>query len=676
MQAGKLMSSFIKPFLLRINREAFKIRILRILPWLVLSIFLLVTWQLWKIAQSETERVLQTEFNFRVQDTSRQIGQQMLVYEKMLRGVQGLFAASASVNREEFRAYVNLLEIAKNYPGVQGLGFTLLLPQQEKDRHIASVRRQGHPEYAIRPEGERKFYSTVLYLEPFAGRNLHAFGYDNFADPVRRPAMERVRDTGLSSISPKVTLVQETDSAVQSGFLMWMPVYKNGVAHAALAERRANFYGWVGASFRMDDLIASIFGVYDNTQYDLEIFDGEEMTDQSLMHDSNKTLRQRGAVGAHFHNVSLLEIAGRKWTIAIASLPEFDKRLSDQKQRYIALAGITVSVLLALITAMLVHGRTRALRFAQALKQELTERKRAEAGMRLAEKVFDTVDAAVLVTDEASRIIKVNPAFTVITGYSAEEAIGHDTSMLSSGAHTPEFYQEMWDSLKRSGSWQGEIFNRKKNGEFYTEWLSINAVHDNEGRLTNYVALFSDISERKAAEAQMHNLAHYDPLSGLPNRTLLSDRLQQAIAAAKRDKLRMALMFIDLDKFKPINDSLGHHIGDLLLKEVASRMLDCLRESDTAARIGGDEFVVLLPVIDEASDALAVAEKIRHAIFQTFELAGRGLNISASIGVAIYPEHGSDEKTLLTNADTAMYFAKEAGRNYVMMYEQKMKRGG
>jgi diguanylate cyclase (GGDEF)-like protein/PAS domain S-box-containing protein len=327
-----------------------------------------------------------------------------------------------------------------------------------------------------------------------------------------------------------------------------------------------------------------------------------------------------------------------------------------------------------LITAIMVYGRSLALQSAQAFKRELAERRRAEAGMRLAEKVFDTVDAAVLVTDQNNRIIKVNPAFTMITGYSAAEAIGQTTHMLSSGAHPPEFYKEMWTTLEANGSWQGEISNRRKNGEFYTEWLSINEVRDNEGSLTHYVALFSDISDRKAAEAHMHTLAHYDPLTGLPNRTLLSDRLQQAITAAKREKSHMSLMFVDLDKFKAVNDTLGHHIGDLLLKDVAKRVQQCLRESDSAARIGGDEFVVLLPLIEAESDAIAVAEKIRSALYLPFELAGHRLNISSSIGVAVYPEHGSDEKTLLRNADTAMYYAKEAGRNNVMLFEQKMKR--
>ena len=666
-------NSVTKDFLFRIGRNPGRNRILRFLPGLVLAVSLLVTYQFWKNAQTKIELVLQTEFDYRVLAVSSRVEQQMAVYEDLLRGVQGLFAASSNVERSEFRDYVNALNVNKNYPGVQGLSFTLLLPGNKKESHIAAVRKEGFPDYSIRPEGIREVYSTVLYLEPFSGRNLHAFGFDNFADPALRAAMERVRDTGLCIISPTIKLVQKIDTEVQAGFLMWLPVYKNGVPHLTLAERRRNLVGWVGASFRMNDLISSIFKNHD-TKLHINIYDGVAISDQSLMYEADKPLYGNMGFIPHFNVEKKLDIAGHHWTLKFTSIPSFDKRLKDQNTRLIVYAGITVSILLAFITWILVYGHNRALFAAQELKRELAVRKRAESGMRLTEKVFETVDAAVLVTDEKNKIIKVNPAFTEITGYSAADALGKTTKLLSSGAHPPEFYKAMWESLKVNGNCQGEIYNRRKNGEFYTEWLSINEVRDDDGQLTNYVALFSDISERKAEEAQMVNLAHYDPLTGLPNRTLLADRLQQAIVTAKREKSHMAMMFVDLDKFKPINDTLGHHIGDLMLKEVAKRMLACLRESDTAARIGGDEFVVLLPNIEQVADALAVGEKIRHALFQSFKLAGKDLNISSSIGVAVYPEHGTDEKSLLTNADAAMYNAKQGGRNSGVLFEPKMER--
>ena len=338
------------------------------------------------------------------------------------------------------------------------------------------------------------------------------------------------------------------------------------------------------------------------------------------------------------------------------------------------LVGITIGLFLVWIAWLLVLGRKRSIELVRALSREMAERNEAE--MNLAAKVFETVNTAVIVTDKNTIIIKMNPAFTAITGYTAEDALGKTPHLLSSGSHSRKFYEEMWATINKEGSWQGEIINRKKSGELFTEWLSINAVKNKDGVVSNYVSLFSDISERKAEEAYIHNLAHYDSLTGLPNRTLLTDRLQQALAAARRERSHMALMFIDLDKFKPVNDTLGHQVGDLVLKEAAKRMLDCLRESDSAARIGGDEFIVLLPMIDESADAVAVAEKIRYSLNLPFATAGNNLNISSSIGVAVYPEHGTDEKNLLRNADTAMYFAKESGRNRVTLFESTMEKQG
>ena len=303
---------------------------------------------------------------------------------------------------------------------------------------------------------------------------------------------------------------------------------------------------------------------------------------------------------------------------------------------------------------------------------DVTEQHQREESLRLAATVIETVDEAVMVADPDNRIVSVNPAFTAITGYAPEEVIGRNPNLLSSGTHPAEFFGDLWQSLSRHGSWKGEIHNRHKSGAVYVEWLSIKRVTDEHGRLSHYVAVFSDISERKAAEGRMRHLAHYDILTDLPNRTLLSDRLQQALAKAKRDKAshpHLALMFIDLDKFKPINDDFGHNVGDMLLKEVAQRLLGCVRETDTVARIGGDEFIVLLTSIEAREDALLVGEKILEALQLPFELAGRDHRVSASIGIAVYPEHGSDDKSLLKSADIAMYNAKAAGRNNVQVFQ-------
>ena len=299
---------------------------------------------------------------------------------------------------------------------------------------------------------------------------------------------------------------------------------------------------------------------------------------------------------------------------------------------------------------------------------DISQRHQREEELRLAATVFLTMDEAVMVTDRNNAIVSVNPAFNVITGYASTDVIGRDPHLLASGRHSAEFYQAMWEQIHRQGSWRGEIRNRSKDGRLYVEWLSIKQVRDARGLVSHHVAVFSDITERKATEEKMQQLAHFDALTGLANRSLFSDRLRQAIAKARRDKTLLALMYLDLDRFKPVNDELGHPVGDLLLQQVAQRLGDCVRrESDTVARMGGDEFVVLLSEVGALADAQAVAEQIRAALDQPFAIASHQIRITPSIGIALFAQHGSDEESLLRNADAAMYRAKEAGGNRVVL---------
>jgi diguanylate cyclase (GGDEF)-like protein/PAS domain S-box-containing protein len=304
--------------------------------------------------------------------------------------------------------------------------------------------------------------------------------------------------------------------------------------------------------------------------------------------------------------------------------------------------------------------------------EDITGRKLQEEDLRIAAATFESHES-LLVTDANAVILRVNHAFTELFGYSAEEAVGQTPRILKSDRHEPAFYAALWQQLLSVGKWQGEIWNRRKNGDVFPEWLVISAVHNDEGLVTHYVATHVDITLRKAAEEEIRNLAFFDPLTGLPNRRLLQDRLHQAIVKAKRDKHHLALLFIDLDKFKPINDDYGHQAGDELLLAVARRLRACVRESDTVARVGGDEFVVLLPGLELPEDASAVARKIHDALIEPFSLSGgQSVNISSSTGIATYPEHGSDETQLMQHADAAMYQAKAGGRDRFVVFEASL----
>lgn len=307
---------------------------------------------------------------------------------------------------------------------------------------------------------------------------------------------------------------------------------------------------------------------------------------------------------------------------------------------------------------------------------DITERKKTEDTLRSLFTAIEHSPIGVLITDAEANIQYVSPRFSAITGYKSADLIRRNLRLLQMGQIPKNTYLDIWNTLTGGQSWHGELVNKNKRGKVYWEDVHIAPVATPEGNVANYAVVIADISERKEAEEKMQHLARYDQLTDLPNRSMVEDRLQQALATAKRDKTQMALMFIDLDKFKPINDTLGHDVGDMVLKEAAKRMQGCVRESDTVGRIGGDEFVVLLTTVDSDQHAALVAEKIRHALNQPIALFGQDLHISSSIGVAIYPEHGADGKTLVKNADAAMYYAKEAGRNSVRLFDLVMLESG
>lgn len=304
---------------------------------------------------------------------------------------------------------------------------------------------------------------------------------------------------------------------------------------------------------------------------------------------------------------------------------------------------------------------------------DITDRNRAEAQLRLAALVIDRAAEAVMVTDARLRIISVNKAFTQITGYAEHEAIGASPQILKSGVHEASFYREMWRAINARGVWQGEIQNRHKDGSVITEWLTISVIHDDHGQVLNYVALFSDISEVIESRRKMEYLALHDELTGLPNRTLLLDRLRHALARAERHARRVALMFVDLDNFKDVNDSLGHDQGDQLLKQLSDRLVTCVRDQDTVARLGGDEFTILLEDVNE-SEAEVLAIRIQQALNRGFVLQGSEVYATASVGIAFFPDDGRDLQTLMQSADSAMYRAKQAGRNTFAYSTDDLKR--
>ncbi|MDH5408040.1 MAG: diguanylate cyclase [Gammaproteobacteria bacterium] len=284
-------------------------------------------------------------------------------------------------------------------------------------------------------------------------------------------------------------------------------------------------------------------------------------------------------------------------------------------------------------------------------------------------KVFENASEGVIITDVEGSILNVNTAFCQVTGYSREEVLGKNPRLLHSGKQDSLFYRKLWDELTEHKRWEGEIWNKRKNGEIYPEWLMITAVLDETGETSHYIAIFSDVSSQKESEERLFYLAHYDNLSKLPNRLAFHDRLKLAISQAKRNQELVAVMFLDLDGFKKVNDSMGHNAGDEVIREVAIRLGKVMRETDTISRFGGDEFTILLPEADSEEGVEIAAQKIIDAISEPIKIGDALTNVTTSIGISLFPHHGDDGDALIKLADMAMYEAKDQGKNRFLFYK-------
>ncbi|NIS59663.1 MAG: diguanylate cyclase [Proteobacteria bacterium] len=296
-------------------------------------------------------------------------------------------------------------------------------------------------------------------------------------------------------------------------------------------------------------------------------------------------------------------------------------------------------------------------------QEEIIQREKTDEKIRKLALAVEQSPTPVVITDSNGNIEYVNPKFAQLTGYASTEAIGQNPRILKSGKQPPELYEELWQMISNGKEWRGEFLNKKKNGDLYWEDASISAIKNEEGVITHFVGVKEDITERKKEEETMRQLAYHDPLTGLPNRLLFKDRLTIALAQANRNRHKLAVMLLDLDHFKDINDTLGHKVGDKLLKAVGKRLIGLLRKNDTVARMGGDEFLLLLPEVKKLEDASTIAQRVMGTLRKPCVVNGHKLRITASIGVALYPDDGQDDDSLMNHADNAMYWAKKEGRN-------------
>lgn len=653
--------------------------------WLLLGLGVLST----ALATLHVKQVIEQDairqFDFACDPVIVKIEERLAAYALILRGGSALFAASGTVSRDDWHSYVSTLRAEVSIPGVQGIGFAQLIPTGQLAAHTARIRAEGFPDYSPVPPGIRPVQTSIIYLEPFSGRNLRAFGYDMYSETIRRKAMDLARDSGEATLSGKVRLKQETNENAQAGVLMYVPVYLNDRPKETALQRRAALTGWAYSPYRMNDLMSGILHDWENREgesVDLHIYDGQQASADALLFDSKPT--HTPDPHSLFYLQREIRFNGHPWSLV------FDRAANISGISYsdawaTLSGGLTLSMLMFGLMLSRINTSASAARIANKLTEELRQR---EIQLRESELLYRTVADFTsdwefwIMPDDVLKY--VSPSCEQITGYSAEEFY-IDPGLLTRRIHPDDqaLYAEHTQHTSAQGVTQSIDFRYcTKSGEY--RWLShaCRSVYDTTGKSLGRRTCNRDITERKQTEEQVSKLAFYDALTQLPNRRLLNDRLDQSIAACGRSGNYGALIFLDLDNFKPLNDSQGHAVGDLLLVEVATRLKNCVRDADTVSRFGGDEFVVMLHELDQdksvsASQAGVVAEKIRLALSLPYllttnpEASEKNLIehlCTASIGVTLFNHEDARHEDILTWADTAMYQAKEAGRNQVKFY--------
>lgn len=637
-----------------------KIAKITALPWIVLVGGLLIT-----AGVSEQTRRFGAENHLRIENNLlanviAAIQNKLEIDISVLGALVGLFDASNSVDRDEFKTfYQTVILNTPELNGVQGVGFVRWIPATELTSFEGKIRSDGFPGFSVRPPGPRQGYGAIEFLEPFDWRNQRAFGYDMYSEPVRRAAMQRAAESGRAALSGKVRLVQETDEDLQRGALIYLPVYADKGVVTPASKRQ--LVGWTYSPLRLKDLFESALATIDNP--DLEgtgvlVFDGDQPLAPNLLFDDKNFVKENQLRHPSYER---LNIAGRTWLVGVQLSPQRVGPNGISAAFWLnLLLGSGFSVIAALITRILVANHLTT-------KDALAISEQAGRERALASTVFEESGQAIVVSNPEGRIVQANSSFCQLTGYRNAEIKGQRTNLLKSGRHDAAFYKTMWKELLEKGFWEGDIWNRLRSGEIRRHHLSITTVRDEHLQPRYYVGMLQDVTERHQAEEAVRFMAQHDTLTGLANRTMLMEQLERQLALAKRHGHGLALLYLDLDGFKPVNDQFGHQLGDQVLKAMTVRFTKVIRSEDLLCRLGGDEFLVLIPQAGSVDALMTMATKLVKVSRIPFQEGDTIISLSASVGIARYPDHGDTSDQLISAADQAMYGAKRDKKSGVQL---------
>lgn len=646
--------------------------------WIVtipVIIAILVTVGLFQTSVDNENKRLKMTLNYQVNVIGKALTQEIDAHIDLIQHLRNTIVADDQIKLTDFTVATH--SIQQLHPSIKTIVWTVAVKQEEKT--LFEKRMQATHDFnyqitqrddlgnLIRAEDKPK-YAAIAYASP-SQDNQKLLGFDPTSNPQLSAFFYNARDSGKATITGLVNLVHYGNDRV--GIINYLPVYKQGKLLDTISQHRAAFIGNIASIYSLDDIITNGLAIYPLIDAQLTIADITENEQHPIELYSSMTIP---LADNEFTTHYALHVANRIWQVKITPSPNFFKTKYSGNLWVVLFIGMLFT---ATLTSTLMISTGRQARIEEIVNKRTASLNKAQEELRLLAITFESHEA-IMITDSDNQIMRVNQAFTKITGYQQDDVLGKDPNVLSSGKHSPSFYRDMWQRLEENGNYESEIWNRRKNGEVYPERHTITTICDDSGKVINYVSVFSDISNQKAHEDRIQFLAFYDQLTSLPNRRLLLDRLQYSLSQSQRSKNNGILMFLDLDDFKKINDSLGHEVGDELLQQVATRIQKTIRRADTVARLGGDEFVVLLANQTLEGDALIefssnMATKIIQTFQQPFHIKGYEHHISTSIGITLFPPSNQTAVSILGQADTAMYKSKKTGKNTFCFYEQAMQ---
>jgi diguanylate cyclase (GGDEF)-like protein/PAS domain S-box-containing protein len=577
----------------------------------------------------------------------------------------------------KFDSFIDATDsIRRLHPDIQAIAWDVIVKGEDRALFEKQMQAIHNLNYQITKRDdkgnmirieEKPEYAATAYISPYKIKE-DALGFDPTSNSELAAFFHKARDSGKTIITSSINLLGGKKDRI--GIINYSPVYKQGGSLNTVSQRQQAFIGNISNAYYLDDIIANELNMYSLIGVHLTILDITEQAQPVKLFSSEA----KAIPDNPFTTLFSTDIRNRIWQIKITPSADYFKNNYSNSVWIVLFIGMLFT---ATLTVSLIILTGRRANIEEIVSQRTSSLQKAQEDLRLLAITFES-NEAIMITDSSNHIMRVNQAFTKMTGYTQEDVLGKNPDILSSGKHSAFFYENMWQELKENGSYKNEIWNRRKNGEVYPERHTITSISDESGKLINYVSVFSDITTQKSHEDRIQFLVFYDQLTSLPNRRLLLDRLQYNLSLSQRNKKHGVLMFLDLDDFKKINDSLGHEVGDELLQKVAARIKLPLRRTDTVARLGGDEFVILVANQTLEGEALIkfasnLAENIIIAFQQPFHIKGYEYHISTSIGITIFPPTEQTAVSILGQADTAMYKSKKMGKNTFYFYEQTMQ---